>query len=207
MRAPGSGSTRSSASTRRSIAMRSLSALLALIRWENALLSALGVLLGAWWANGSVLASTTLAAAAVAVALTAVANAENDYQDLGIDRSAHPERPLPSGTLRPVHARIVVVVAALIAIALSLALDPALALLRAGIVARTLVYSRVLKTRGVVGNVTVAVLASLPFLYGAWAAGRPSAAIPLLTVGAPLHFAREIAKDLEDAEADANLRR
>ena len=187
--------------------MRLPSAILALIRWENALLSALGVLLGAWWANGSVLAPRSLLAAVVAVALTAVANAENDYQDLAIDRSAHPGRPLPSGALRPAQARTIVAVAAIIALVVSLAIDAMLAVTSAVVVALMLVYSRTLKARGILGNLTVAVLASLPFVYGAWAAGRPAAALPLVAVAAPLHLAREIAKDLEDAHADAPMRR
>jgi geranylgeranylglycerol-phosphate geranylgeranyltransferase len=187
--------------------MRSTSAVLALIRWENALLSALGVLLGAWWAGGSVRAPTTLAAVAIAIALTAVANAENDYQDQGIDRVAHPDRPLPSGALRPAHARAVVIVAAAVALILSALLHPVLAALTAGIIAAMLLYSRVLKVRGLPGNLAVAVLASLPFGYGAWAAGRALAAVPLIAVAVPLHLAREIAKDLEDAEADSGTRR
>ena len=187
--------------------MRSVSAVLALIRWENALLSALGVLLGAWWANGSVLAASTMVAAAAAIALTAVANAENDYQDLAIDRSAHPERPLPSGALSPRQARAVVVTAATVAVLLSVLIDPALGALTVCVIAVMLAYSRTLKTRGLIGNLTVAVVASLPFLYGAWAAGRPSAALTLVAVAAPLHLAREIAKDIEDAHADAPLRR
>ena len=187
--------------------MRSVSAILTLIRWENALLSALGVLLGAWWAHGSVLAAPTLAAAAVAIALTAVANAENDYQDRAIDRLAHPHRPLASGALRPAHARMVVAAAGVVALLVSAALDPRLAVLTAGIIVVMLLYSRVLKARGIAGNLTVALLASLPFLYGAWTTGRPIAALPLLAVAVPLHFAREIAKDLDDAEADAPTRR
>ena len=187
--------------------MPSPSAILSLIRWENALLSALGVLLGAWWAHGSVLAPQTLAAAAVAIALTAVANAENDYQDRAIDRVAHPHRPLPSGALRPVHARITVATAAVAALLLSAALDPALAGVTAAIIVVMLLYSRVLKARGLPGNLTVAVMASLPFVYGAWTTGRPAAALPLVAVAVPLHLAREIAKDMEDSDADAATRR
>jgi len=187
--------------------MRWLSAVLALIRWENALLSALGVLLGAWWVGGSVLASTTLVAAATAIALTAVANAENDYQDQAIDRSAHPERPLPSGALRPVHARMVVVSGAVIAVLLSASLDPMLAAITTATIVTMLIYSRVLKVRGLIGNLTVSLLASLPFVYGAWAVGRPRAVLPLFAVAVPLHLAREIAKDLDDADADAPARR
>ena len=35
----------------------------------------------------------------------------------------------------------------------------------------------------------------------------PSAGVPLFLLGVPLHFAREIAKDLDDAEGDATHRR
>ena len=187
--------------------MRSLSALCALVRCENALLSALGVLLGAWWARGSVLAPATLGAAAVAIALTAVANAENDYQDRDLDRVAHPERPLPSGMLKPIHARVTVGVAAALAMLISAALGTALAIVTAMVLVVMLLYSRVIKRHGFAGNLTVALLASLPFAYGAWAVGRSLDALPLVAVAVPLHLAREIAKDLEDAEADAPTRR
>ncbi len=57
------------------------------------------------------------------------------------------------------------------------------------------------------GNVLVAVLASLPFLYGAIAAGNGKAGLALVAIAAPLHFARELAKDLADVSGDAPYRR
>ncbi len=192
---------------KRSIAMRSPSAFLTLIRWQNVLLSVAGVLLGAWWARGAVTAPMVLITASAAAALTAVANAANDLHDRKLDRVAHPGRPLPSGALAPVHARWTVGVA--VAIALIATAVVSLRMLGATVVVAglMLIYSPVLKARGLAGNVTVAVLASLPFMYGAWAVGEPLAALPLLGVAIPLHFAREIAKDLEDAEADSPTRR
>jgi 4-hydroxybenzoate polyprenyltransferase len=187
--------------------MRSPSAFLALVRWQNAVLSAVGVFVGAWWARGDLLSSRVLAIAGIAVALTAVANAENDYQDRAIDAVAHPDRPLPSGALAPGHARAVVVVAAVLAVSIAAALALRIAAATALVVVVMLLYSRVLKARGLIGNAVVAVTASLPFAYGAWAAGRPLDAIPLVGVAIPLHLAREIAKDLEDADADAATRR
>ena len=187
--------------------MPSPSALLALIRWPNVLLSAAGVLLGAWWARGSLLAPDVLLATIAGAALTAVANAENDYTDREIDRIAHPERPLPSGAIEPVHARRTVIIAALVALASTAAVGMAMAIGTVLVIAVMLVYGHSLKPRGLAGNVAVAVLASLPFVYGAWAAGAPRTALPLIGVAIPLHFAREIAKDLEDAEADAPTRR
>jgi 4-hydroxybenzoate polyprenyltransferase len=87
------------------------------------------------------------------------------------------------------------------------ALAVELAVVTLAIIGVMLVYSRALKARGIAGNIAVAILASLPFAYGAWTAGRPLDALPLVGVAIPLHFAREVAKDLDDADADAPTRR
>jgi geranylgeranylglycerol-phosphate geranylgeranyltransferase len=164
------------------------------------------VLLGAWWARGVVTASTTWAALA-AIALTATANAWNDIADIAIDARAHPERPLPSGRLSAPAARRIAAGAALAAIPLAALARPALGALTVPVLALMRAYSPHIKRSGPAGNITVAVLASLPFLYGAWSVGAPGAGVLLTAVGAPLHLAREIAKDLEDAEGDRERRR
>ncbi|HUF27520.1 MAG TPA: UbiA family prenyltransferase [Gemmatimonadaceae bacterium] len=187
--------------------MRSARAIFALVRWRNALLAAAGVLLGAWWANGAPLTTSPLLAALAAIALAAFANAFNDVCDLEIDRVAHPARPLPRGDLRPRTALAIARSAALAGVVAAALARPALGVLSIAVVALMHSYSRTLAARGAVGNLVVAVLASLPFLYGAWSVGAPEAALPLLALAVPLHFAREVAKDLEDAHADAPLRR
>ena len=189
-----------------SAAARSAAAAAELVRWPNAAMAAGGVLLGAWWATGAVPAQAWWAAAA-AVALTAVANGWNDLADLELDRAAHPHRPLPSGCLTAGAARRIAIVAAVASVPHAAAARPALGALTLAVLATMRAYSPSLKRRGLPGNVAVAVLASLPFLYGAWAAGRPADGLTLVLVGAPLHLAREIAKDLDDASADAGSRR
>ena len=186
--------------------MRCASAVLELVRWRNALIAALGVLLGAWFAEGAPFTRGPLLAAGAAIALAAFANAFNDCCDIEIDRLAHPGRPLPSGRLRPSHAGAIAVTAALLALLCALLVSTALAAVTALVLLVMREYSLRLKRRGF-GNGIVAVLASLPFLYGAWSIGAPLAALPLLALGIPLHFAREVAKDLEDAPADAPVRR
>src|SRR5688572_26414007 len=111
----GSGAMTSFDSTRRSTRMRfgkAVLAVLSLIRWENALLSVAGVVLGAWWATGRPNQPETIVMAAVAVLLAVFANADNDVCDYAIDRVAHPERPLPSGALSLRAARVIVGIAA-----------------------------------------------------------------------------------------------
>ena len=100
---------------------RSVASILALVRWENALLSVAGVVLGAWWATGRPNEPETVVMAGVAILLTAFANADNDVRDYESDRVAHPERPLPAGRLSIETARIVVGITAAAALVLALA--------------------------------------------------------------------------------------
>ena len=182
-------------------------AVLALIRWENALLSVAGVVLGAWWATGRPNQPETMVMAAVAVLLTAFANADNDVQDYDIDRIAHPERPLPSGALSLDAARVIVGLSASAALVVSALLGGAETLAAVGVIAAMTLYNRGVKAHGVPGNLIVAVVASLPFVFGAWSVDSARAGLPLFLVAVPLHFAREIAKDLDDIQGDASYRR
>ncbi|MFL5577066.1 MAG: UbiA family prenyltransferase [Gemmatimonadaceae bacterium] len=180
--------------------------LLRLIRWPNALIAAAGVILGAWWAAGAVARATWLAVLAAA-ALAALANAYNDYADVEIDRVAHPDRPLPRGELTPRAALATAAAAAALAALCSTAASPALGAATALVALLMVLYSVRLKRHGLVGNATVALLASLPFVYGAASVGRAAAGVPLFALAVPLHLAREVAKDLDDAAGDAARRR
>ncbi|HEU4565986.1 MAG TPA: UbiA family prenyltransferase, partial [Gemmatimonadaceae bacterium] len=185
--------------------MPSASAVLQLVRWPNALIAAAGVLLGAWWGSGH-LGWRSGVAALAAIALAAAANAWNDVADVAIDARAHPERPLPSGRLSVAGAARIARTMGAAALPLAALARPALGLLTIPVLALMRLYSPHLKRRGLPGNIVVAVLASLPFLYGAWAEGAPGAGLRLVAIAAPLHFAREIAKDLDDAAGDAGAR-
>lgn len=182
-------------------------AVLTLIRWENALLAVAGVMLGAWSATGRATGPATLVMCAVAVLLCAFANADNDVRDREIDRRAHPARPLPAGRLTVGAARTVAGLAAAGSLTLSARLGTGPALATAAVLGAMALYNRGLKVSGLPGNIVVAVVASLPFLFGAWVAGDPAAGGPLLAIAVPLHFAREVAKDIDDARADAAERR
>lgn len=180
--------------------------MLALVRWQNALIAVAGVLLGAWWAGWGAW-HPVLAAALAAIAFTAAANAWNDVADQDIDRIAHPDRPLPSGAIDVHAARAIAWGAAAIGLVFATIARPVLGLVSIGVLVAMWGYSPWFKRHGFVGNIAVAILASFPFLYGAWAVGRPHAGVLLVAVAAPLHLARELAKDIDDAEGDALARR
>lgn len=181
-----------------------------LLRLHNGAIAALGVVGGAWWAvrhgTGTGWNARVAIVGLAAVALTGFANALNDVGDVEIDRVAHPERPLPSGALTAAGAVAAAVVCALVALPLVATVSTALALATVGVLAVMALYTAWLKRWGAPGNLAVAVLASLPFVFGAWAAGDPRAGLPLLGVAMPLHLAREVAKDLDDAPADRSAR-
>lgn len=148
-----------------------------------------------------------LAAALAAICLGAVANAFNDYDDRDIDAIIHPHRPLPSGAVTPNAALRAVAIGALGGVLLSMVARPVLGVVSVGVIAFMLIYGRIKARWGVAANAIVAVLGSMPFLYGAWAAGKPEAGLVLMGIAAPLHFSREVAKDIDDMAGDQGRRR
>lgn len=93
------------------------------------------------------------------------------------------------------------------ALLLALAAGGAIALATPLVILLMLAYTPWLKPLGLPGNLTVALLASLPFLYGGWSVGHGRPTLALVALAAPLHLTRELAKDLEDAAGDAATRR
>ncbi|MEP7086153.1 MAG: UbiA family prenyltransferase [Gemmatimonadota bacterium] len=183
---------------------RELSAALRLARWTNALTAAAGVLVGAWWAVSDLapLAGSVALAALAAIGLTIAANSWNDLADIDIDRMAHPERPLPSFALPPAAAETIAMAAAIAAVVFASLVSVTLGVCTVVVLLLMQLYSPWLKRTGFLGNVIVAVLASLPFVYGSYAAGSWERGLPLVLIAIPLHLARELAKDLDDRDAD-----
>ena len=186
--------------------MSSARAWLALARWRNAALAAAGVVAAAWWSAGRFDGRVALVAIA-AIALTALANTVNDLADVEIDRVAHPSRPLPSAAITAQAAVWFAVASAVLSVILLVPVNLGLAVLTLPVIGLMCAYSAWFKRRGVPGNLLVALLASLPFFYGAWVVGYPGRGLLLTMIAVPLHFAREVAKDVDDAAGDMAARR
>lgn len=186
---------------------RTVAAVATLVRLPNGLVAAAAVIVGGRWAGAGWGSVPVALAAGSAVALTATANAINDYQDFPIDFIAHPDRPIPSGAIGARSALLIAGVAAVCGVGLAACARLGLGVLSLGVVAAMVSYGPIKARGGVAANAMVAALGALPFLYGAWAAGIPGAAMPLVALAAPLQFAREVAKDVEDMAGDRGRRR
>ena len=182
-------------------------AVVALVRWPNALIASAGVVVGAAWARPDLQPTRELSLGVVAAWLvTAAVNALNDAFDVDIDRTAHPDRPLPRGELSVQAALGIGMGACVLGGGVGYALPAEPRLIVYGALAAALAYAVALNASLVLGNVIVAVVASLPFLLGGALVGDAGGALSLFVVAVPLHFAREVVKDVEDAPGDRGRR-
>lgn len=137
------------------------------------------------------------------VLITAAGNAVNDMCDIEIDRINKPERPLPSGSLDMTSARVFMIVTFILGNVAGLLLgfwSLAISLF----IATTLLFWYAYRLRHVafVGNIVVAFLSALTFLFAAQAFGDIKLGyIPFLFTFL-ISVVREIIKDLEDLNGD-----
>jgi len=170
----------------------------------------IGVLTGALIASGLDAADHLegiLIASFVVTWFIAGGNALNDYVDRDIDRTAHPERPLPSGRMRPKDALHAGMIAFIVSIAASFLLWDVVPIVIV-VVACTLMFSYelFLKQRGFVGNVTIAVLIGMLFLLGGAVVQNIGSVVIIACMAALVNIGREIAKDIEDMGGDKGRR-
>lgn len=141
--------------------------------------------------------------AAIAAALTTAAgNIINDIYDIEIDKINQPQRPLPSELISTKEAYILYSLFTIISILLSIWLN--LSALSIVLFSHLLLflYSKYLKQIPLVGNITVAFLTGLVFIFGGVVVANPSAAILPAVFAFLINLIREIVKDMQDIEGD-----
>ena len=179
-----------------------------IIRPPNLAMAAAGVAVGGFLAIGRFTIPTALWwAMASAIGLGAAGNTANDLFDLEADRINRPLRPLVTGAISHRAALLVAGVAGGLGLWAAWWVSGTLFVLGLAALAVMLAYSPALKSRGFLGNLAVAVVASMPLVYGAAAVGWWRAGLIPAALAAFLHLAREIVKDLEDMPGDLAIGR
>ncbi len=184
---------------------------LRLLRVPNLAVSFVGTVVGALVARGTGVVAPagfwtiSILAAISTVCVTAGGNVLNDVLDRDIDRINHPERPLVTGEVRVESARGLVVaffVAGLFVALPVIALAPLVGLILAVAVLALLGYEFWFKAEGMVGNLAIAFLTAMVFLYGGAAVGNAAVLVPFAGMAFLATLSREVIKDMEDVRGD-----
>ena len=184
---------------------------LRLFRLGNGVMGILGVAIGAFIAVGMDIFDywvNLVISCFVVLSFMAGGNSLNDYIDRELDKNAHPDRPLPMGEIAPKTALNLGVIGLILATLLSLFMMSVLVTGIVVIAALLMVsYELFLKQRGFVGNIVIAVLTGMLFLFGGSIVNNVEGNIVIAAMAILVSIGREIAKDIEDIESDKESRK
>jgi len=171
-------------------------------RPHNLAVAAPTILVGWTAATGHAPRWSLLWAIIAGTIVAAAGNVINDYFDADIDRINKPRRPIPSGRMTRRHAWGYYWI--LNALALVFASLAGWRTLVAVIVWTfcLFIYSAVLKTRLLLGNLMVSAVSSSGFVLGAWLGGDAWAGVVPASLAFLFIMGREIVKDVEDLPGD-----
>ena len=180
-----------------------LTAIIKIVRPLNFLITFVSVIFAAVLCLPDKTPGLNVVFAAFAASLVmASGNILNDIYDIGIDKINRPLRPLPSGKITIKKAYAVYFIFIVLSIFFSaLVNEKALAIVLISILI-LFIYSKYLKRIPLLGNITVAFLTGLVFIFGGVVVGNPSAAIVPSVFAFTINLIREIVKDMEDVEGD-----
>lgn len=179
--------------------------LLQLFRIGNAAMGIVGLLMGALIAAGTGILDhwQPMAFASVAVFSFIVGgNSLNDYTDREVDKLAHPERPLPSGCLKPGQVLSISVASFVISFLSSLFLNLESMIIVILAIGLMLSYEAKLKKDALTGNLEIALLTGMLFLLGGAVVGMMERTYIIALLAFLAILGREIVKDIEDMEGD-----
>lgn len=182
-----------------------------LFRLGNCLMGACGALLAAVVCAGldsiGDFAVQVAYSMSVVIAFTAAGNSLNDYFDREVDKVAHPERPIPTGSVSPRGALIAAVLLFVIALSLSLMINLWSIVIVITSIAVMVGYEIFLKAEGIAGNLAISWLTGALFLFGGAAVKSLDLAWILAALAFLATLGREIVKDIQDIEGDKGSRR
>ncbi len=187
--------------------MRKVGGYLRLMRPINCLMVGFAVIVGAALASSIFLEApspTLIYGFVTGFTLTAASMAINDYYDREIDAINEPNRPIPSGLIKPEEALVFALILTLIGFAAAHLTN--LLCLVAAIASWTVsvAYSTIGKRTGLLGNFLVSACVAMPFIYGSLAVANTielnvlvSASMAFLSI-----TGREITKGIVDVQGD-----
>jgi geranylgeranylglycerol-phosphate geranylgeranyltransferase len=182
---------------------KKLTTIIQLFRPLNFLITFLSVIVAAVIClPGHTIELNIFLAALSASLVMASGNILNDIYDIEIDKINKPLRPLPSGKITIKEAYGLYLVFIIVSVVLSLLVNQAVLIIVLISILLLFLYSKYLKRILLIGNITVAFLTGLVFIFGGVVVENPSAAIVPAVFAFLINLIREIVKDMEDVEGD-----
>lgn len=174
-----------------------------LTRPLNTLISFFSIIVAGLLAVTGTLPWRNILLASLSGALTCAAgNIINDIYDIKIDRINKPKRVLPAGRVTVKEAWILYFVLSVFSLLLSALINLYALLIVLFTLVMLFIYSARLKGLILVGNITVALLTGLAFIYGGVAVNNLRNAVIPAVFAFLINFIREILKDMEDVVGD-----
>lgn len=178
--------------------------LLLIIRPANFLISFFSILVAVLISQTEQMPVYKLLFASLAGSLTASAgNVINDIFDIETDRINRPGRILPSGKLSTAAALYYYFILNFSALVFALFLNLPAVLIVIFTIITLFIYSLYLKRIILLGNITIAALTALAFIFGGVAAGSIQNSLIPAGFAFLINFIREIIKDIEDLNGDS----
>ncbi|MDI6724439.1 MAG: UbiA family prenyltransferase [Methanobacterium sp.] len=138
----------------------------------------------------------------VVFVVTGAGNAINDYFDYKIDAINKPKRPIPSGRISRKTAGIYSLSLFIIGIIAAFYINFLLGMIAFLSSLLMIYYAYSLKSKCLIGNLSISFLTGLCFVFGGIAVGEIITSIYLGFYAFLMTMAREIVKDMEDVEGD-----
>lgn len=173
---------------------------LEILRPGNAIMAVIAIFLMAVISGKFTLEA--LMAGVVVFIVTGAGNSINDYFDHKIDAINKPERPIPSGRISLKTALIYSIFLFVMGIVLAFLINLLLGMIAFLSSILMIFYARDLKTKCLIGNLSISFLTGLCFVFGGIAVGQIMVSIYLGFFAFLMTMAREIVKDMEDVEGD-----
>lgn len=183
--------------------MKKTAALFSIIRPVNFLITFLVISAGYAISAENYFSFFVMFCAAISGALTAGAgNIVNDIFDIDSDKINHPNRPLASGRLTYNNAKVLWFFLTLLSFICSSFISNYAFLIILGIHVVLIMYSFILKSIPLIGNLVIALLAAAAFIYGAYAASNFNNILLPAAFAFMINYIREMVKDIQDLGGD-----
>lgn len=182
--------------------MLKLKSYIELTRPANGLIAAASILVGAVITGGLDPVWRIALACISGFCIAGGGNSINDYFDIEIDRINRPNRPLPSARLSRKGSLLFTLTLFVIGTGAGVLLGPYIGSIAFGSTLLLILYSAKLKGTVLAGNICVAFVASLAFVYGGAVYGRLVPTLIPAWFALLFHLIREIIKDMQDQEGD-----